>query len=57
MFPPGTSPTPVTTFNSASASGASFAYQSVSIGMDEISGVALPLQRIKEGLPVVTLPE
>ena len=57
MFPPGTSPTPVTTSNSASASGASFAYQSVSIGMDEISGVALPLQRIKEGLPVVTLPE
>ncbi len=57
MFPPGTSPTPVTTFNSASASGASFAYQSVLIGMDESSGVALPLQRIKEGLPVVTLPE
>ena len=55
MFPPGTSPTPVTTSNSASASGASFAYQSVSIGM-ESSGVALPVQRIIEGLPVVTLP-
>ena len=52
-FPPGTSPAPVTTSNSASACGASFAYQSVSIGM-ESSGVALPLQRIKEGLPVVT---
>ena len=55
MFPPGTSPTSVTTSNSASASGASFAYQSVSIGM-ESSGVALPVQRIIEGLPVVTLP-
>ena len=56
VVPPGTSPTPVTTSNSASASGASFAYQSVSIGIGS-SGVALPLQNIKEGLPVVTLPE
>lgn len=54
-FPSGTSPTPVPTSNSASGSGASFTYQSVSIGM-EGSGVALPVQRIIEGLPVVTLP-
>ncbi|EFX79971.1 hypothetical protein DAPPUDRAFT_346996 [Daphnia pulex] len=54
-FLSGTSPTPVPTSNSASSSGASFTYQSVSIGM-EGSGVALPVQRIIEGLPVVTLP-
>ena len=58
-FSPGTSPSIATvTASSASScsSTASFAYQSVlPIGV-ESSGVTLPVQRIIEGLPVVTLP-
>lgn len=57
-FSPGTSPTiaTVTASSAASSSAASFAYQSVlPIGV-ESSGVTLPVQRIIEGLPVVTLP-
>lgn len=57
-FTPGTTPSigTVTASSPASSSGASFAYQSVlPIGV-ESSGVTLPVQRIIEGLPVVTLP-
>ncbi|KAI9559700.1 hypothetical protein GHT06_013705 [Daphnia sinensis] len=55
VFSPGGIPTTVTAANPVSNSGPSFAYQSVAIGM-ETSGVTVPVQRIIEGLPVVTLP-
>lgn len=56
-FSPGTSPSIATvSASNPSTSGTSFAYQSVlPIGV-ESSGVTLPVQRIIEGLPVVTLP-
>lgn len=55
VFSPGSVPATVTSANPVSSSGPSFTYQSVAIGMDT-SGVTVPVQRIIEGLPVVTLP-
>lgn len=56
VFSPGAAPATVTATNAVSSSSVpSFAYQSVAIGMDT-SEVTVPVQRIIEGLPVVTLP-
>lgn len=57
-FPPGnnTSVAAVSASNPTTGSGPSFAYQSVLPINVEGSGVTLPVQRIIEGLPVVTLP-